>query len=96
MDDVEAVVADMVMAVRSKLMGFPAAVTPLILGKEDRDEVARILTKYLHELLNDLQRIDPEAIRVRNRKMTKYQEKIAENNTTRVSQSKTNLTRVKI
>jgi hypothetical protein len=72
LEDVDAEVIDMLLALRSKLLGFPSHVARLILGKEDFDEVCAILTQHMEEAMHDLKPPDPDAIRARNRKLTKY------------------------
>ena len=68
-EDADAEVADMIMAVRGKLMGLPSHVARLILGKEDYDEVVRILTAELENTLKELKTMDYSAVVARNRKL---------------------------
>jgi hypothetical protein len=74
MDDVDAEVTDMILAVKSKLLGFPAHIARLILAKEDFDEVCAIMTQELEKALIDLASPSSEAIYARNRKLQKYTE----------------------
>lgn len=69
--DVDAEVLDMILAVRSKLLGYPSYVARLVLGKENYDEVVRIMTEVLEQILDDLRQVDLDAIRARNTKLTK-------------------------
>lgn len=68
--DAQAEVADMILALRTHLMGYPSYVARLIIGKEDYDEVVRILTETLAKCLKDLQDLDMEAVKDRNRLLT--------------------------
>lgn len=68
-EDVDAEVTDMIMAIRSKLLGFPAHVARLILGKENYEEVVKILTDLMETTLAELKNIDFDAVRARNRKL---------------------------
>ena len=76
-DDVEAVVSEMCIAVRSNLMGFGAAVSMLLVGKENHEEITRIINEQMERALHDLKPPDPEAIRDRNRKMKEYTQVMA-------------------
>ena len=73
-EDVNAEVLDMILAIKGKLMGFPSHVARLILGKEDFDEVCAILTDCMEQALYDLQPPNSEAVRARNRRLTKFTE----------------------
>jgi hypothetical protein len=84
--DVEAVVAEMNTAIRSKLMSFPAQVGHLLLGKDDYNEVVRILTKHLNEILADLKEIDYEKVKTRDKKTTRIYFDTKAGNTTRGSE----------
>jgi hypothetical protein len=72
MDDVDAVVSEMCVSGRSNLMGFGAAVSMLLVGKENHEEITRIINEQMKRALRDLKPPDPEAIRDRNRKMKEY------------------------
>ncbi len=76
--DVEKVATDMLIAVRTHLLGYPAQVGPFVLGKEDQDEVVKILSKFMHEALSDLQIPNHQAVVYRNRKMQKYTDQLTE------------------
>jgi hypothetical protein len=76
-DDVEAVVSEMCIAVRSNLMGFGAAVSMLLVGKENHEEITRIVNEQMKRVLRDLKPPDPETIRDRNRKMKEYTQVMA-------------------
>ena len=78
MEDVDAEVLDMILAIKSKLLGFAAHVARLILGKEDFDEVCGIMTGEMEKALIDLSTPSPDAIRARNRKLLKYTDAMAE------------------
>jgi phage terminase Nu1 subunit (DNA packaging protein) len=89
MEDVDAEVIDMILAIKSKLLGFPSHVARMILGKEDFDEVCKILTEEMEKTMIDLGSPSPDAIRARNRKLQKYTEGIEEGDESKVIVSKT-------
>jgi phage terminase Nu1 subunit (DNA packaging protein) len=89
MEDVDAEVIDMILAIKSKLLGFPSHVARMILGKEDFDEVCKILTEEMEKTMIDLGSPSPDAIRARNRKLQKYTEGIEEGDESKVTVSKT-------
>lgn len=70
-EDADAEVADMIMAVRGKLLGYPSHVARLILGKEDYDEVVRILTQVMEQILADLKTLDYSSVMGRNGKLVR-------------------------
>jgi len=70
-EDADAEVADMIMAVRGKLLGYPSHVARLILGKEDYDEVVLILTRVMEQILKDLKTLDYSSVISRNGKIVR-------------------------
>jgi hypothetical protein len=68
-EDVDACVIDMILALKSKLLGFGAHTASLVVGKEDTAEISRILTEQMEKTLIDLKPIDRDEIRSRNRKL---------------------------
>ena len=72
LDDVDSVVTEMLVATRTKLLGLPAHVTRLLLGKESYDEVCNILTEEIEHCLSELHPIDRNEIRSRNQKLKGY------------------------
>jgi hypothetical protein len=65
-DDVMITLSTLLTEVKNKLLGFPALITPLILGQADQAEVIRIMEEHLSTLLNDL-KLDQAAILLRSR-----------------------------
>jgi hypothetical protein len=72
MEDVDAVIAEVQATIKTKLLGYPARVVPFIIGKEDPDEMIRILTKHLYEALSELKGADSEAIKARDKRKQVY------------------------
>lgn len=50
-EDVEAVMMDMLSNLRTRILGVPAKLTPLLLEKKEKGEINELLTKEMHELL---------------------------------------------
>lgn len=77
-EDVDAEVLEVIHAIRSKMLGFPAWVEPLLDGKP-REERIQLSTQYMEEALSDLSRLEDTEklhgdILGRNRKLQAYAE----------------------
>lgn len=59
-EDVESVMTDMITRAKTKLLGIPPRVSPLILGYKDISKVQLILQTHIEEALNELADYDPE------------------------------------
>jgi len=84
-DDVRAVVSDMNYVIKAAFTEFHLEVGPLLADKP-KEVIMQILKKEILDRLYKLQDVDPYKIEVRNRKMTKYKQKIDENAKTRVGE----------
>ena len=58
-DDVEAVMTDMLMRIRSRFLQMPTKVAPLLEGKE-AGEIKRILYYEVREILEELKEYNPK------------------------------------
>jgi hypothetical protein len=72
LDDVNSVVIEMHIATRAKLLGYPAHVARLVVGKEDIAEIISILYAEMEKALVDLQPVDRDEVRSRNQKMRQF------------------------
>jgi hypothetical protein len=67
----------MIIAVRSQLLGFGSHISRLLVAKEDHEEISRIITQRMEQILSNLKPADPGAIRARNRKLKEYTDILA-------------------
>jgi hypothetical protein len=95
-DDVQAVVGDMIFVIKNRFMELPDKLSPLIVGKTEIKEIAKLIRAACIEAIKDLQQVDPESIEVRNRKMLKYKAKLDENQKTRVGNNGAPVSRIKL
>jgi isoleucyl-tRNA synthetase len=91
MDDAQITWGAATTVIKNYLLSIPAMIAPLIIGKEDKDEVIKIMREVIWNALNDVDKLEAEIILLRNKRMTKYQQKLKENDQTRI-----NTTRVKV
>jgi phage terminase Nu1 subunit (DNA packaging protein) len=59
-EDVESVMTDMITRAKTKLLGIPPRVAPLVLGYKDISKVQTILQNHVEEALNELADYNPE------------------------------------
>jgi hypothetical protein len=77
--DVDQAMAEVLTAVRTRLLAYPAYVGRLILGKDDLDEVIRILLEKMEETLKSLVQPTREEIMLRNKKLSNFVDIMNEN-----------------
>ena len=69
-EDIHSVMSEIMVSLRSRLLGFGSRLGPLLAGKEDAGEIARIINEQLEDLLNEYDKpIDPEVVQSRNHKL---------------------------
>ena len=73
-DELDGVMADMLITVRNRLLGIPAHVTRMLLGRENYDEVCGILTEEIEKALEFFRPITVEEVRAQNQKLKGYQD----------------------
>lgn len=59
-EDVEAVMTDMILRCRSRLLNIPSKAAPLIIGYKDVMRIQNVLQKQIEEALNELADYEPE------------------------------------
>lgn len=57
--DVETVMTDMITRAKTKLLGIPSKVAPMVIGYKDMAKVQGILQKHIEEALLELSEYDP-------------------------------------
>lgn len=58
-NDVERVMTDMLVSVKTKLLAMPSKLAPLIIGRTDVGSVKDVITKEILETLNELKEYNP-------------------------------------
>jgi hypothetical protein len=70
-DDIHAVMSEIMISLRGRLLGFGSRLAPLLAGKEDHGEIARLINEHMEALLKEYDKpIDPDV--VRSRTLTLY------------------------
>ncbi len=59
-EDVESVMTDMITRSKTKLLGIPPKVAPMVLGYKDISKVQLIIQNHIEEALNELADYDPQ------------------------------------
>lgn len=59
-EDIEMVMTDMLTRIKTKLLGIPSKVAPLVIGYKDITKPQGILQKYIQETLAELSEYNPE------------------------------------
>ena len=59
-EDVESVMTDMITRAKTKLLGIPPKVSPMVLGYKDISKVQLIIQNHIEEALNELADYDPQ------------------------------------
>ena len=59
-EDVETIMTDMIIRAKTKLLGLPSKVAPMVIGYKDISKIQNVLQKVVNEALNELSEYDPD------------------------------------